>query len=645
MEFVDVLFPINLGPLTYKCPEHLIDKAHPGMLVSAPLKKQITKGIIFGRPGRLAEESKSSAPISDNIKNISDIHGESPLLEPPLLKLLNWMADYYIIANKGLVLKNMLPQETFKKVKARKSANPPSPPFSKGGMGGFFDENTLSKINTATSKREYKTFLVHAPSPLYESAMVAKILPQGKSAIILVPEIVHISHVLPFIKGTAGERLCVLHSGLSKGQRSEAMEKIISGQCNVVLGTRMAVFAPLKNVSLISVMQEHSSSYRTEEGLRFNARDIAVMRGYLEKAAVVLSSVCPSIESVYNSKRNKYTLIRPDLYPQRPKIRILNMRNERQPAPNLSKTVINEALSSIRKNEKIMFVINRKGYSMLTCKECGSTETCGKCSIPLMFYKGDKSLRCHYCGTTSASPEKCRRCGSFSLEPAGSGIERVEENIKKIFDIEPLRIDSNMLKRKRIPEDLSDITEGKPLILGTKLLTKRLHSSEKLGMAAVLNADSYLNQPDFRSAERTFHEMYGITDKIKPGGSLFIQTRMPQNYIFRHLKNYDYVSFCDEELEKRKEMLYPPFSKLAVVTFNGKDYDDNKVKGAVKKICDGNEGIEILGPSLSLTKKGQKEYALLIKTASKKKLQSAAREFLKMSEGYKDLKVSVAIDA
>ncbi|MEK7683328.1 MAG: primosomal protein N', partial [Nitrospirota bacterium] len=464
-----------------------------------------------------------------------------------------------IIANKGLVLKNMLPQETFKKVKARskgKTENKESNEIIE------IDENILSKIKESLSKREYKTFLVHAPSPLYESAMVAKILPHGKSAIILVPEIVHISHVLPFIKETAGERLCVLHSGLSKGQRSETMEKIISGQCNVVLGTRMAVFAPLKNVSLISVMQEHSSSYRTEEGLRFSARDIAVMRGYLEKAAVVLSSVCPSIESVYNSKRNKYTLIRPDVYSQRPKIRILNMRNERQPAPNLSKTVINEALSSIRKNEKIMFVINRKGYSMLTCKECGCTETCGKCSIPLMFYKNDKSLRCHYCGAIAGSPEKCRRCGSFSLEPTGSGIERVEENIKKIFDIEPLRIDSDMLKRKRIPEDLSDITEGKPIILGTKLLTKRLHSSEKFGMAAVLNADSYLNQPDFRSAERTFHEMYGITDKIKPGGSLFIQTRMPQNYIFRHLKNYDYASFCDEELEKRKEMLYPPFSKL-----------------------------------------------------------------------------------
>ncbi len=644
MELVDIIFPLNLKPLTYKCPPHLLHKARAGMLVSAPLKKQITKGIVLG---------KSSRPESEGIKLISDIYGESPLLTPALLKLLDWMAEYYI-SNKGLVLKTMLPKEAFKRVKSRtKKLSAVSCQLSEQMLKQLYkiDRNMLSNIYESISKKEYRTFLLHAPASLYEISFVSKILEQAKSAIILVPEIVHISHVLPFIKETAGERLCALHSGLSSGERSETMEKIISGQCNVVLGTRMAVFAPLKNVSLISVMHEHSSSYRTEEGLRFNARDVAVMRGYLEKAAVVLSSVCPPIESVYNSNRGKYTLISPDVYSQshrleteHPKIRILNMRNERQPAPNLSKTVINEALSSIRKNEKIMFVINRKGYSMLTCKECGCTETCGKCSIPLMFYKGDKSLRCHYCGAISGSPEKCRRCGGFSLEPTGSGIERVEENIKKVFDIEPLRIDSNMLKRKRIPEDLSDITEGKPIILGTKLLTKRLHSSEKLGMAAVLNADSYLNQPDFRSAERTFHEMYGIADKIKPGGSLFIQTRMPQNYIFRHLKNYDYASFCDEELEKRKEMLYPPFSKLALITFNGRDCDAVRTEKAIREILSGNKALEVLGPSVMPTKKGGKEYSLLFKAVSKKNLHSSVKRFLELLGSYKCLNVKIAID-
>ncbi|MDI6802210.1 MAG: helicase-related protein, partial [Thermodesulfovibrionales bacterium] len=244
MEFFDVLFPINLGPLTYKCPEHLIDKAHPGMLVSAPLKKQIVKGIILG---------KSSAPISGDIKSISNINGEASLLEPPMLKLLDWMADYYI-ANKGVVLKNILPQEAFKKVKARKSQR--SEVRSQKSEQILFteiSEEILSEVIELISKKDYKTFLLHAPSSEYETAFISKILEPKENAIILVPEIVNISHIEPIIREIAGEKLCILHSGLNKGQRSETIEKIISGQCNIVLGTRMAVFAPLKNLSHIAV--------------------------------------------------------------------------------------------------------------------------------------------------------------------------------------------------------------------------------------------------------------------------------------------------------------------------------------------------------------------------------------------------------
>lgn len=635
MEFIDVLFPLNLGPLTYKCPDLLIDKARPGMLVSAPLKNKLSRGIILNK-------SSNSAPA--NIKNISDIHGEAPMLEAPLLKLLNWMSDYYI-ANKGIVLKNILPKEAFKKVKSRGTRKPEKIKEKDFDLLDV-DENILSRIKGSAMRKEYRTFLLHAPTSVYEISSLIKLLqayPQ-RQAIILVPEITHINHMVPFVREVAGERLCIMHSGLSGGQRSDALEKIISGKCTVVLGTRTAIFVPLKDVSLILAMQEHSSSYKSEEGLRYNGRDIAVMRGYLEKATVVLSSICPSIESFYNAKRNKYTLLRPDAVIQKPRIKIVNMYHEKQPGPNLSKTVIDAAISSIKKHERIMLVINRRGYSMLVCRECNYTETCDKCGIPLVFHNDDKSVRCHYCGFKSPSPDKCKRCGSFNVELTGAGIQRVEENIKKLLNIEPVRLDSDRIKNKARLEDLSEIIKGGTTIIGTKLLTKRLHSAGEFGMAAVLNADTYLNLPDFRSAEKAYQEISVISDKIKPDGRLFIQTRMPQNYLFKFIKNYDYAAFCEEELSRRKAISYPPYSKLALIAFKGKDYNGNKVRDAVKRLVAENEDLEILGPSLSSTRKGQKEYSLLLKTTSKKKLHSSAKEFLKMLEGSKNLKVSIAID-
>lgn len=639
MEFIDVLFPISLGPLTYKCPDNLVAKALPGMLVSAPLKNQTAKGII------LSKSSQASRSAPNALRYISDIHSEAPMLEPPLLKLLDWMSDYYI-ANKGVVLKNMFSKEAFKKVKARKTQGRGQRAESTEQRPlDEIEENIISAINGSVVKKEYKTFLFHAPTSFYEMSLIKGLLQthQQGSAIILVPEIMHISRIEPFIKEIAGDRLCILHSGLSGGARSDAFEKILSGRCSVALGTRMAVFAPLKNVSLIAVMQEHSSSYKIEEGLRYNARDVAVMRGYIEKATVVLSSICPSIESIYNAKKNKYTLLKPGVPVQKPKIKILNMYEEKQPAPNLSKTVVAATTASIKKNQKIMFVINRKGYSLLTCKECSNIETCGKCNIPLIFHKDDKSLRCRYCGIVSGPPEKCSRCGSFKVELTGAGIQRIEEDIKKLFNIAPVRLDSDKIEKSSKKADLSEITKGETIVLGTKLMTKRLQSQEGFDMAAVLNADIYLNLPDFRAIEKAYQELSVISDKIKPEGRLFIQTRMPQNYLFRFIRNNDYAGFCDEELSKRKEVSYPPYSKIALITFKGRDYDDKKVEDAVKKISV-EKDIEILGPSLSSGRQGQKEYALLLKTASKNKLHSAARELLKIFEGYKDIKINIAID-
>ncbi len=647
MEFIDVVFPLNLKHLTYKCPDILSGKAHPGMLVLAPLKTRTARGIILGKSSPAERYNMHAA------RYISDILGDSPLFEPPLLKLLEWMSDYYI-ANKGIILKNMLPKEAFKKIRARKSgaSSPAHPSLARGGQavggssgtGGAIDENMLLKINESVAKKEYKTFLLYAPSSLHETLFASRLVHPQQNTIILVPEIVNVSTIEPFVRESAGDRLCILHSGLSGSQRSDSYEKIMSGQCSVVLGTRMAVFASLKNVSLIVVMQEHSDSYRTEEGLRYNARDIAVMRGYLEKSTVVLSSICPSVESVYNTNQNKYMLLKPDMPVQRPKVRIINMHNEKKPGQNLSKPVIDAAQSLIKRKEKVMFVLNRKGYSMLTCRECGYTETCEKCNIPLIFHKENSSLVCHYCSSKSPLPEKCRKCRSFELELSGSGIQRIEEDIKRIFNLDPVRLDSDKIKKKTRQEDLSELIKDEAIVLGTRLLTRRIHCPENFGMAAVLNADANLNLPDFRAAEKAYQEITAIAGKVTSGGKVFLQTKMPQNYLFKYIRNYDYAGFCEEELERRRTALYPPYTKLAIMTFTGKNYDDEKLSSAVAKVCAEEKDLEILGPSPSLNKKGRKEFALLLKTTSRKRLHHAIKEFLKVFEEDKNLTVNIIID-
>ncbi|MBI4686084.1 MAG: primosomal protein N' [Nitrospirae bacterium] len=632
MEFIDVLFPLNLGPLTYRCPGHLVSKAMPGTLISAPLKNQTIRGIILG---------ESESHVRADIKSISGVHGESPLLEASLLKLLAWMSDYYIV-NKGLVLKNMLPREAFKKVR-RKDIQKIEYRSQNTEDRIEVDEVIISRVNESLARKEYKTFLLHAPDSLYELSFITKLLNIQKRAIILIPEIAHINHIALRIKEVIGDKLCVLHSGLSRGERSDAFEKILSGECTVVFGTRAAVFAPIKDVAMVIVIQEHSSSYKTEEGFRYNSRDIAVMRGYLEKATVVLSSICPSIESFYNAKFKKYSLLKPERVKKKPRITIVDMRYEKQSAPNLSKTVVEAAAPVIKKRDKVLFVINRKGYSMFVCRDCGYIEICDRCNIPLIFHKDDCSLRCHYCNSKSPSPEGCKRCGGFNIELAGAGIQRIEENIRKLFAVKPVRFDSDNIKKRARPEELAEILKKETVIVGTKLLTKRLHSAGEFGMAVVLNADSYLNLPDFRATEKAYHEIAGIADKIKPDGRLFIQTKMPENYLFRFLKEDSYERFCEEELSRRKELAYPPYSKLAVFTLKGGDYD-SKVRAAIQRYAVNNTDLEILGPALSLSKKGQKEYSLLLKTSSKKKLNYAAKELLNALKGFKDLNITIAID-
>jgi primosomal protein N' len=689
MEFLDILFPVNLGPLTYRCPGELSGVAEPGMIVSAPLKNRITKGIIVW---------KSLKAPSGKVKDIFKVHGTVPVLSTKMINLLKWMSEYYL-AGQGIILKYMLPKEAFTRVKQRKKKIPthlPSiPPSVRGpaclqsgrdteGSKGSRWNYSLHPINTydkavsslfdSIKNNKYSTFLLHAPSTGYEYSFLIEILTETKNAILLVPELSLIDNLYPLLNERFGERVCLLHSGLSRGSRSESIERILSGSSDIVLGTRSAIFAPLKDVSLIAVLHEHSGFYKQEDGLLYHGRDVAVMRGYLEKATVLLSSICPSLESLYNCRKGKYTLLKSEVDIKRPKIKIIDMRHEKLFKPYLSKKVVDAAARFIKNDEKVMFVINRRGYStLLQCAECSYIEECPRCLVPLVFHKTgtgnsdcSRILKCHYCGYIGKVSSMCPRCKGHNVELLGAGTQRAQEDIEKLLGIKTLRLDSDASRKRSEIEGLVEAAYRNDvrIIIGTKLMTRRLGINGGFSMAAILNTDLFLNLPDFRSAEKTYQEISSIMDRIAPSGEIFIQTRMPQNYLFKYLKNDDYNLFFREELSRRKSLRYPPCARLLLLRFISKKDISIKLSEIINKTMEiippypplvkGGRGdyeikrmddkVEILGPSLSKNTSGENECKVLLKSSVRGALHSVAKTFMEAFRGLKDVKIKVDVD-
>ena len=551
------------------------------------------------------------------------------------------MSDYYI-APEGLVLKQTMPAELFSKTKTRKSKKE----IACNNAIDFMDigPEDLQAVTAAINSNKYMGFLLHAPSLLYEYSMVFRLLSSVKNIIVLLPDIGQANLLYAALKDLYPERLCLLHGEISRGKRSAYIEGILSGRYDIVIGTRAALFAPLKKVSLIMVLNEHSQLYKIEEGIRYNIRDVAVMRGFIEKAAVLLSSISPSIDSYFNAITGKYRIIKPSSDIKRPNIRIADMQFEKKIKPDLSKTVYDAARKHIRKNNKIMFVVNRRGYSStLLCRECSYIVKCDACDIPMVLYKNDNTLKCHYCNKILPVPERCPRCKGHNFELLGSGTQRVQENIEELFGIPTMRFDSDNVKKKSEKEELSRLISGdfSRLLIGTKIMTSRISVTDRFSMAAVLNVDSSLNLPDFRAMEKAYQELSSIIDLVEPSGEVLIQTRFASVPLFKHLRHNDYAAFAKEELSMRKSLNYPPFAKLLKITFSGPHEVSEKI---MRTIRDSDPKLEILGPTVNKNKKGIEEVSMILKSADRKALNNAARSVLKTFDRSKKIQIRIDVD-
>ena len=453
-----------------------------------------------------------------------------------------------------------------------------------------------SPENRTDKNKGNHVFLLHGvtgsgKTEVYLQA-IAHALEQGKGAIVLVPEISLTPQTVErfkarFSHGPLQTLVAVLHSHLSSGERHDEWHKIRQGRARIVIGARSAVFAPVDPLGLVIVDEEHEHSYKQEEAPRYNARDLAVVRGQQEGAVVVLGSATPCMESYYNVQRKKYFLLslteRAD-EKNMPIVRIVDMRNASSKGKGISifSPQLHEAiLQRLEKKEQVMLFLNRRGWSSsLQCPECGFVAECPNCSVSLTYHRSAQQLMCHICGHIDSAPSKCpeQNCGNASIRYSGLGTEKVEAALDKNFPSARVkRMDSDTLKRK---EDyrriLGDFRSGKiDILVGTQMIAKGLHFPN-VTLVGIIHADLSLHIPDFRAGERTFQLLTQVAGRAGRGdveGEVYVQSFTPFHPAIQYARRHDYIGFYDQEIEFRQELHYPPVGRVALLTLRGRSED------------------------------------------------------------------------
>ena len=414
--------------------------------------------------------------------------------------------------------------------------------------------------------------------------LIKKVLKMNKGAIMLVPEISLTTQMVNRLYNSFGSDIAILHSGLSDGEKYDEYTKINDGLVHVVVGTRSAIFAPLKNIGLIIIDEEHSTTYKQETSPRYNAIDIAKWRCNFNNAPLVLGSATPSLESYARGEKNVYNLLTLDKRVGNislPTVKLVDMREEMKKRNMLfSDELKTNIINTLNKHEQVMILLNRRGYStFVSCQSCGYTYKCPHCEITLTYHKNSNNLRCHYCGYTKIFNSICPNCKEDAIRSFGSGTEKIELELKKLFPTARiLRMDRDTTIKKGSHEKYIKMIENEEvdIIVGTQMISKGL-DFPLISLVGIINADETLNIPDFRSNERTFSLLNQVSGRAGRSGiesNVIIQTFNPDNKLFEFIKNNDYKSFYKYEMNIRKKLKYPPYYYLVSLKICSKNYEE-----------------------------------------------------------------------
>jgi len=480
--------------------------------------------------------------------------------------------------------------------------------------------------------------------------LAAQIIRHGLGVIVLVPEIALISQTERRFRARFGECVAVLHSSLSGGERYSQWRRIAQGQANIAIGARSAVFAPFDKIGLIIVDEEHDSSYKQDNDLLYNARDLALVRAKLSDCPAILGSATPSIQTYYNAGIEKLTELNLNCRVQErpmPQISVVDLRKIRdfRGIRRFISPELHQAMSqTLSKNEQVLLFLNRRGFAAFpVCAECGASLRCEHCDISMTLHKGDNAYKCHFCGFSRSSGANCPTCGSYNIKFLGLGTERVEEAVKALFpQARVARMDRDTTSKKgALLNILKDLRQNKiDILVGTQMVAKG-HDFPNITLVGIICADLTLNLPDFRAGEQTFQLLAQVSGRAGRGdapGRVILQTYAPNHFSIVSAQAQDFKAFCQREIQSRQALNYPPFSRLIQLRISGQDAEQVQefadalggICRELKKNASFFHAITILGPAESPISRiaGHYRWQILLKSTSSKLLHEFARHLL-----------------
>src|SRR3954463_3381275 len=602
-----------------------------GAVVRVPFGRSRARGIVT----RLVD----APPPGVEPRAIESVVGAIP---PTLVELALWLADYYgSTPARALAL---VAPESPKRRKER------APPAERHALDGEAEPTRLSDAQRAAVERITSgtpgNFLLYGATgsgktEVYLQA-IASMLERGFGTIVLVPEIALAPQTVGRVRARFGDRVAILHSGLTDAERRDERERIANGEARIVVGARSAIFAPIRGLGLIVVDEEHDPSYKQDSDPRYDARTVAAKRAALEGAVAVYGSATPRPESWAALERLE---LGGRIGAKLPPVRVIDLR--REAGYPLSAPLLDALRGVAERRGKAILMLNRRGIApALHCRACGTTIRCPNCDVSLVLH-GDTSLRCHHCGYETGAPANCPACGSPELARLGAGTQKLERDLaRELPELELIRLDADAVAK---PEHLADSprrfadTEA-AVLLGTQMVAKGHHFSG-VELAAVIDADTGLAMPDFRAEERTFQlitQLAGRSGRDAPGRVL-VQTFQPDSRTVAHAARHDVGRFMTEELERREALEYPPYSHLVRILVTGPEIEP--VVRALEELKAGIKGAELLGPAAVLRLRGKHRAQLVAKTARPRQIASqAARLLSAAAPAMRRAKLSAVVD-